>query len=385
VSPAGSRRPRRPRWWIVAIALGVVVLLALALGSRAALDRLAAQQRRLDPSSTLSQGTSALRELLSEENIDVARTTRLSATLRGLGRSPGTATLVVVDAGRLSTEQFDRLLAARPAQIVLLAPTPRDLAVAVPGAHAATLRAAAPLQPGCSDRRARSAGAIQLSAGELVYSADHAETTCYASGQGAALVSTTVDDIPVILLAQAAENGVIAEAGNAALAMNVLGAQPRLVWLMATAEAEPTSGGGATAGATGLLPAWWPMLLLQVFIGLVVVALWRGRRFGPIITERLPVRIKASETVEGHGRLYHQRQARGAAAAALRRGTIARLNARFGAANDPQALALLVAARTGRAVPDVARVLTGPTPTTDDELRDLKITLDELEQEARTS
>ena len=45
-------------------------------------------------------------------------------------------------------------------------------------------------------------------------------------------------------------------------------------------------------------------------MALVLAALWRARRLGPLVAERLPVVVRAAETVEGHARLYQSRRAR---------------------------------------------------------------------------
>ena len=115
----------------------------------------------------------------------------------------------------------------------------------------------------------------------------------------------------------------------------------------------------------------------------VVVAIWRGRRLGPILSEPLPVRVRAAETVEGHGRLYHRLAARDRAAEALRAGSIARLSRAFGHAEDPLALSAAVARRTGRDPAEVRRLLFEAVPGSDDDLVNLARHLDRLEQEAR--
>ncbi len=84
--------------------------------------------------------------------------------------------------------------------------------------------------------------------------------------------------------------------------------------------------------APTLLPPWWQIAVVQAFLGLVVVGIWRGRRLGPILVEPLPVAVRAAETVEGHGRLYHRLGARDRAAEALRSGTRARLGRAYGSA-----------------------------------------------------
>src|SRR5690606_41722785 len=62
------------------------------------------------------------------------------------------------------------------------------------------------------------------------------------------------------------------------------------------------------------LHAALPILIVVV----VLLAWWQGRRLGPLVTEPLPVVVRASETVEGRGRLYRSRRARDRAAEALR-------------------------------------------------------------------
>ncbi|GDY74619.1 hypothetical protein SAV31267_041040 [Streptomyces avermitilis] len=74
-----------------------------------------------------------------------------------------------------------------------------------------------------------------------------------------------------------------------------------------------------------LLPSGWLWGTLQLFIAAALAALWRARRLGPLVPERLPVAIRASETVEGRARLYRKANARDRAAAALRSTTRTRL------------------------------------------------------------
>ena len=55
-------------------------------------------------------------------------------------------------------------------------------------------------------------------------------------------------------------------------------------------------------------------IVWQLWLVVVLVALWKGRRLGPLVAEQLPVVVRASETVEGRGRLYRSRRARDRAA-----------------------------------------------------------------------
>ena len=47
---------------------------------------------------------------------------------------------------------------------------------------------------------------------------------------------------------------------------------------------------------------------------MLLLALWRARRLGPVVAEPLPVVVRAAETVEGRARLYRRGGARGQAA-----------------------------------------------------------------------
>ena len=139
----------------------------------------------------------------------------------------------------------------------------------------------------------------------------------------------------------------------------------------------------ADPGELSLLPGWWELAVVQAAIGLVAVGIWRGRRLGPILSERLPVSVRAAETVEGHGRLYYRLRARDRAAMSLRAGARRRLSRVLGHGEDAAALSASVAARTGQQPGAVHQILFGPVPDTDDHLVDLARDLHRLEQEAR--
>ena len=91
-----------------------------------------------------------------------------------------------------------------------------------------------------------------------------------------------------------------------------------------------------------LLPSGWLWGTLQLFIAAALAALWRARRLGPLVPEKLPVAIRASETVEGRARLYRKANARDRAATALRSTTRTRLAPLVGVpvtqAHAPEAL-----------------------------------------------
>ena len=128
--------------------------------------------------------------------------------------------------------------------------------------------------------------------------------------------------------------------------------------------------------------------ILQIGIAVVLVAVWRGRRLGPVVTEPLPVIVRAGETVMGRARLYAAARARSTAAAALREGSRARLIVllHLDSSAPPQALVASVAARVTPDATAVAGILYG-TPggdgyvAADAALVRLAADLDRLERE----
>jgi hypothetical protein len=153
-----------------------------------------------------------------------------------------------------------------------------------------------------------------------------------------------------------------------------------VVWLLPGVSAH----GPGPASVWDLFPAgtgrvvWW----LAAVGGLLV--LWRARRLGGIVSEPLPVSVRAAELVEGHGRLYARAGARDRAAAALRAATADRVARRLGLPRGagPDAVVAAVAPLTGRPAADLTAVLSGPPPADDAQLVRLANELDRLEEAA---
>ena len=92
--------------------------------------------------------------------------------------------------------------------------------------------------------------------------------------------------------------------GNAALALNLLGAHRTLIWYLPTLD-DLASGEPPTIAELTPPLGHARSLLLLVLVALAA-AFWRGRRFGPLVVENLPVVVRASETMEGRARLYER-------------------------------------------------------------------------------
>jgi hypothetical protein len=141
---------------------------------------------------------------------------------------------------------------------------------------------------------------------------------------------------------------------------------------------DGSSGGGDPPNPLwSALPPWVWAIVVQLLVAAVLFAAWRARRLGGPVSEPLPVLVPSTETVLGRARLYRRANARAAAAAALRAGTLRRLRAGVGdaaAATGAEALATA----SGWPIERVESVLYGPAPERDDELRALAADLAEL-------
>lgn len=209
---------------------------------------------------------------------------------------------------------------------------------------------------------------------------------CYRSGGLATLVRFRSGGrlITVLSTGDPLAAAYLARQGNAALAINLLSSGGRVVWLVPSVPASSGAAGGPASPAS-LVPLAAYLVAAQLGLALLLAALWRARRLGPLITERLPVVVRASETVEGHARLYRSRRARGRVAAALRTAVLARLTPAIGLPPGaaPAAVTGALAARSTLDESRVADLLYGPPPGSDAALITLASDLDALEGEVR--
>ena len=128
-------------------------------------------------------------------------------------------------------------------------------------------------------------------------------------------------------------------------------------------------------------------MALQLFVAAGLAALWRTRRLGPLVAEPLPVVVRASETVEGHGRLYQVPAVPGpGGGGAARRGPAPDHGPARAArpTRTPARCARRWPRVTGREPGAVQAILYGPVPRDDAALVTLGQDIDALEGEVRT-
>jgi hypothetical protein len=337
---------------------------------------------RLDPRDVGPAGSHALAALLTGQGKRVSRIDTVAAAL-AQSRAPGTA-IVIADPGQLASSSLPRLAAAHT-DLVIIAPGRHALAGLAPGVTLAAVAAVASHPPRCSWPGARLAGPADMG-GLLLRAPARGGWRCYPAGRGyASLVRYQRGGRVITVLGTGTPltNLHLGNNGNAALALNLLASDSRIVWLM---PGPVASAGAGSRSVYGLVPGPVYLVIAEIAVALVLTVLWRMRRFGPLVFEPLPVVVRASETAEGHGRLYRSRRARGRAATALRAASVARITTRTGLPQSasPEAICRELARRTGRGEGQIRAMLFGQVPGDDAELVKLANDLDALEGQVLT-
>ncbi|GBE67990.1 putative membrane protein [Mycobacterium sp. MFM001] len=330
---------------------------------------------RMDPASTGPEGAHALVALLRDHGVDVVVANSVDEAENAA--RPDTL-LLIAQAQHLTDDTLLHRLAHTPGDLLLVEPTSRARAALTPDIRSAGA-SALESKPDCALREANRTGSVQFGPTNTFRAADdRVITSCY----GGALVRYRDGDRTITLVGSTdfMTNRGLPRAGNAALAMNLAGDRGRLVWY-APQRVEGQTSGSATL--FDLIPDNVNWMVLQLWLAVILVALWKGRRIGPLVAEELPVVVRASETVEGRGRLYRSRRARDAAAHALRTATLQRLLPRLGlaATSPPQNVVNAVAARSGTDPETVRHRLFGPSPASDTDLVALARALDDIERQ----
>lgn len=424
------------RWRVPAVLAGCVVAAGVII---ALLQPSAAPSGYLDPGSTSADGAHALADLAAGRGQHVERVTTVTASTASTASIDSTASTgstgeleLVTSPDLLSAGQLGDV-ARFGGDVLLIDPDPAALDAIAPGVQLqgreTSISVNAPL---CNLPSANLAGNADVDGGVLQTS-DASAQTCYPGGGGYSLVrfKDGARTITVLGTGTPLTNQYLADKGDAALALNLLENASTIVWVVppqtppgsaaqpaapGPASPSPPSGSGgpgssspgsagqsppgsngssggsngsgsgsAQKSLTSLIP--WPayLILIQLVIAALLAAAWRARRLGPLVPERLPVVVRASETVEGHGRLYQARRARDRAAAELRAAALTRITrlTGTGTGTGTQALANTIAARTGQDPDEVRELLFGPPPETDTELVTLAADLDTLERKVR--
>jgi hypothetical protein len=427
-APAPGRTGPRRRWLRLVVPYAIVATLVAGTAVAYALQEPDATDRAfLAPSSTADIGASTLATRLRARGITVERHTRTPDALVSAHR--GRATLFV-PAPDLMHTHYLRMLKLMPAStpVVLVRPSGRTLRRGrLPADSDGDAWAARAVPPACADPVATAAGPAAVLRQRYAAPLEPAAERCY--GGGLLRTRHRATTLTLVGATDPFRNDRIDEHGNSALAVGLLAAAPRVVWLDVhdsergpaiddrpgrdespapaslgrgspdpdfpvpdpdgtdpgepdPRDPPPRSGGSADdeSSVFDLFPAGaWAVLALAL-LAAVLAALARARRLGAPVPEPLPVLVPSTETVTGRGRLYQRSRDRGAALAVLRTAARDRLARLLDQATDvpDDALVAILAAHAGDDADTIHDLLHGPPPATDAELVATAAALDTL-------
>ncbi|GGA65072.1 hypothetical protein GCM10011490_14650 [Pseudoclavibacter endophyticus] len=387
LTPTLGQRLRSGRLWIM---IGVIAV--LVTGVTALLQGMAnsGSDAPLDPSSPRPNGAKAVVEVMGSHGVDVELASSLD-DVASATESAGAANTTIVLRQRavtLTQEQLAELLGLGAAKLVLITPGPPMLEALgtsiMPGGNLAgdgtqTVGAGA----ACDDPIATNAPEITQLGGSA-YSVPESPglSSCYLNDDRALVAIDASGTTEIVALGATANltNEWAAYDGNAAMGIGIMGDTDQLIWY------EPGSGDLATDGTlpplSSLVPAWLtPAMVLLLATGIATMV-WRGRRYGPLVAERLPVVVPASETMDGRARLYGRTGSRLRALDNLRIGTIGRLarSLALPATLPAHEVAVAVAQTVRRPRDEVFSILIEAVPANDGELVELSDHLLRLER-----
>ncbi|MEO8556849.1 MAG: DUF4350 domain-containing protein [Actinomycetota bacterium] len=374
---------KRPGWFTPSIMVGLLLAATLAVtlltpGAQGNTDD-------LDPANPGYSGAQALAHVLRDHGVSVTvvRSQRelLDQTIDG-----GT-TVVVTNTIRLSgrTARVAIAHAGTAAGVVLLDPDPevtKGMGLPVES-HLAGLT---DLAAGCQgsdvgeDFRLALAGRAYLPTSDAP-----SATTCFLDkiDGGGAMVTlpAALGRSPVTLLGDdhLITNGAILDADNAAIALRLFGHTDRLIWYIPSFADMAAADGSSRS----IAPTWFQPGLALGTSAVILLCLWRGRRLGRLVTEPLPVIVRAVETTESRGRMYRKSRDRTRALAVLQLATRRRLAAYLGlsVSSNISSVAAAAAAVSGRRYEDVLDLLRSPAAQDDSSLLERANALTALEKE----
>ena len=384
VTPTVRGFLRRSRAWIVIAAvlvLGALIVMVIQGGARTPGSPLAAD-------NPAPAGAKALVEVLRDHGVVVTEARSFDAALDA---ADGAATVLLYDEYAILDERRLTELSETAERLIVVEPGFTVLETLAPGVRFAGA-ASGPLDDvACDLGPAERAGS--LSDGQRLVTVDDEAADagwqgCFRDGDfGFAVANGPAPsgaELTIVGSTSVFANQTITESGNAALAIGLTGASDELVWYL------PGPGDADAADAptlAELTPGWVSPVMVLAFVVVIVAGVWQGRRFGPLVVERLPVHVPAGETSQGRARLYARAASRTHALDQLRIGAVIRIarTLRLPRSAGVDEVADAAARATGRDGTSVHRLLAAELPADDRSLVDLAAGLAELEAEVQRS
>lgn len=373
-STATAQKPwvKRALTWIALGALvSVVAMIAWTVAASAPQPR-----DGLDPQGLRGTGAQAVAVILRDQGVDVEVVRHRSDIAAALRPD---STLALTNPAALTDEAIEDLI--EPARSVVFLSTASRLLSLVDAGSYAPAGTATTVSAGCNVEQFSRVGSITPS---QYFTPADGVTGCFRSADGSSAV--LVDDrgdtqIVTVEAISLFNNENLATDGNAALALALLGQSEHLVWYVPSpADSDRESVSVDSLGT--LTPDWVTPVIFLLMLTVIAAGVWRGRRFGPLVAESLPLTVRASETMHGRARLTAKAADAAHAAEALREGSRRRLARRLGLdTRAPSAdVANAAADRLRVARGSLDALLSSAAPTSDPDLIDLARRLADLEQ-----
>ena len=377
-------RASRGKWWLLGIGLVLVLVLIVAITSRPT------DYRPMSIENATDSGTRAVAQILRDQGVSVRQFDTLA---RVYVPDPATTTLVVVGTD-LTSAQLDSILGYK-GDVLFIGASSEIVTKIDPGLDVISAFLPETVDAACADPDATAAERMRVEYYGIVASGATSAELCFSNRSdifGLARVDTADGVRTVAANAAVFQNGTLLNDGNAALSLRLTGHHENVAWYLTSYLDETVLSGTPGEPPTfeavpDFFPPGFGTALYALALTALVAALWRGRRFGPLAVEPLPVVVPAKEATRGRARLYRRARAQGRATAALRAATARRIAARLGVprSTDRDGMVSAIERATGRPAHEIARILYGPVPHNEAQMIEIVEQLDILEGEVHTS
>jgi hypothetical protein len=356
---------------------GCGLLLAIVLSAWLSSGR-QAHSARLDPQNPGPDGAQALAQVLGDHGVDLD-IVRSAAELERTDLSGASVVITSTDnLGRSTARRLAGTVTTTP--VLIIDAGPEVVGLLSRSGTPSMFAPQGPLSAQCADTRLTG---LEVEA-DLVVSYPAVDAGCFPDAQGGVLFAPQDEALSLFGAGAALSNSQITRADNAAVALRLLGNSDRLVWYVPSLA---DLAAGDEVGVKALLPSWFVPALWLAGLGVLALMLWRGRRFGPLASEPLPVVVRAIETTQSRGRLYRKARDRDHAAATLRGAAQARAAHRLGLGRNSVERQVLeqVARHTGLTLDEVGPLMSllGPVPDSDTALNTLAEELAAIDDQLR--
>ncbi|MGC4173826.1 DUF4350 domain-containing protein [Demequina sp.] len=378
-------RASRSRWWLIGIGMVVVLIAIVALTSRPT------DYRDLSIENSTDNGSRAVAQILGDQGVSLRQ---FDALGRVFVAEPSTTTLVIAGAEYLTDAQVASIL-KYDGDILFIGASSSLMDALDPAIAVSYEFLPETVDAACADPDAVAAERARVEYTGLQAVDDTDAELCFLNRSdvaGMAVITAGDHTRTVVTNPRIYQNEFLLNDGNAALALRTAGHHENVAWYIADGYDSTLLGGGGEAPTSvenlpDFLPPGFGTAVYALGLAALVAALWRGRRFGPLAVEPLPVVVSASEATRGRARLYRRARAYGRATAALRAAAARRIGVRLGVPRTTEREGMVAAIErvTTRSPQEIARILYGPAPTSEAQMLDIVNQLDALEGEVHTS